>query len=121
MLTVYANTEAKVDSFMDGLRQAVSDAVDAKVEAEGGVNISILKSTLQEMKETKFCYNCRYCESCWPISLLLQRNQLAYTTIIPISKRNQKIAGLGNVAQRVIDCCGITEVQNQTIFQNVWA
>jgi hypothetical protein len=54
VLTVCANTEAKVDSFMDGLRQAVSDAVDAKVASEGGVNISILKSTLQEMKDEIF-------------------------------------------------------------------
>ena len=54
VLTVCANTEAKVDSFMDGLLQAVSDAVDAKVASEGGVNISILKSTLQEMKDEIF-------------------------------------------------------------------
>ena len=39
---------------MDGVCQAVSDAFDALVEAEGGVNISILKSTLHEMKDEMF-------------------------------------------------------------------
>ncbi|KAL7477681.1 hypothetical protein ACHAW6_008667 [Cyclotella cf. meneghiniana] len=39
---------------MDGVDQAVSDAVGAMVEAEGGVNISILKSTLQEIKDEMF-------------------------------------------------------------------
>jgi hypothetical protein len=33
------------------LKQAASDAVDAKVAAERGVNITILQSTLQKMKD----------------------------------------------------------------------
>ena len=39
---------------MANLKQAVSDAVEAKVAAEGGVNITILQSTLQQMKDEIF-------------------------------------------------------------------
>jgi hypothetical protein len=51
ILDVYLRTDAKVDMFMERLNKSVADAVDAKVEAEGGVNSSILKSTIQELKD----------------------------------------------------------------------
>ena len=54
VLDVCEKTDAKVTSFMANLKQAVSDAVDAKVAAEGGVNITILQSTLQQMKDEIF-------------------------------------------------------------------
>eukprot|EP00804_Cyclotella_cryptica_P019286 CCRYP_006158-RA/>CCRYP_006158-RA protein AED:0.38 eAED:0.46 QI:0/0/0/1/0/0/3/0/145 len=54
VLNVCKSTDAKIDSFMDRIYQAVSDAVDAKVAAEGGVNREILWATIQELKDEIF-------------------------------------------------------------------
>jgi ABC-type methionine transport system ATPase subunit len=51
VLEVCERTDAKVDTFMEHLNESVADAVDAKVAAEGGVNSSILKSTIQDLKD----------------------------------------------------------------------
>jgi hypothetical protein len=50
VLDVCEKAEAKVTSLAANLKQAVLDAVDAKVAAEGGINNTILQSTLQQLK-----------------------------------------------------------------------
>ena len=51
---VTEETKDIVLGFRTDLNQAISDAVDAKVEMEGGVNHSILQSSLERMKEDLF-------------------------------------------------------------------
>ena len=51
---VVSETKACVVTFKEDLKQAVSDAVDAKVESEGGVNMSILKDVVADLKKDLF-------------------------------------------------------------------
>ena len=47
-------TKAYVVTFKEDLKQAVSDAVDAKVASEGGVNMAILKDIMGDLKKELF-------------------------------------------------------------------
>ena len=51
---VCEKTDANVTSFMANIKQTVWDALDAKVAAEGDINIIILQSTLQQQKDEIF-------------------------------------------------------------------
>lgn len=51
---VVTETKAYVITFKDDLKRAVSDAVDAKVESEGGVNMSILQNVVDALKKDLF-------------------------------------------------------------------
>ena len=51
---VVNETKACLVTFKEDLKQAVSDAVDAKVESEGGVNMTILKGVVAELKKDLF-------------------------------------------------------------------
>lgn len=51
---VVDETKAYVVTFKEDLKLAVSDAVDAKVESEGGVNMSILKNVVDDLKKDLF-------------------------------------------------------------------
>ena len=49
---VCTRLEHKIDDFGERLTSAVKDAIDEKVKAEGGVNMSILKDLLGELQES---------------------------------------------------------------------
>ncbi|KAL7538044.1 hypothetical protein ACHAXR_008244 [Thalassiosira sp. AJA248-18] len=51
VLEVCTATNESVSKFQDNLDKAVSNAVDAKVAAEGGVNMSLMQSSLAAMKK----------------------------------------------------------------------
>lgn len=52
--TISSETKDIVLGFREDLKSAISEAVDAKVESEGGVNHSILQASLEKMKEDIF-------------------------------------------------------------------
>lgn len=54
VLDVCKDTREKVVQFRDDLKAAISEAVDAKVAAEGGVNMAILNASLDSLKDQLF-------------------------------------------------------------------